>query len=522
MRLTNQFQKVCHFVIAISIIGCLSKTTAAQLVDDDLQFPYQAMVLKDKAEIRSGPGEVHYATGKLKLNSMVEVYRHDPGQWCAIRPVSGSFSLIAESAIEIVEEGIGRIVEDGTLAWVGTSLGPVDQALWQIKLKRGETVEILGQANWPRPDGHSTIWYQIAPPAGEFRWINEADIQRPPTLDELVSSSANRETVRAASRQEDTKPTGRRARYDSHVQPATYQSTHTNSPSSLSGDGTAKSQQLSSVNQGWRRSTRPMGRADEDRSSLQNSQGPGSTYSAQNSPNLNGFQAPSTPRSNWNSNARFASLNVDPIFDMKQSMADYDSRRDGPTGQVQDSRNSLDAKGATPLSQRLANIELRLTNELIKDPEQWQLLELRQVAKSVHDETNDPMERLQAQKFLTKLDSCREISTGYQNVNTGTQRARRDGTVGSGLSNTSSFSLGTTYDATGWLNELVRDGGTSQSNYVLQDANGNITHHIAPAPGLNLHRYLKTKVGVIGKRGFHTGLKLNHVTVERIVDLQRN
>jgi uncharacterized protein YgiM (DUF1202 family) len=532
MRFTNQLKIICLVVVATGVLGCCCKTTTAQLVDDDLQFPYQAMVLKDKAEIRSGPGEVHYATGKLKQNSMVEVYRHDPGGWCAIRPVNGSFSLIAESAIEIIEDGIGRIVEDGTQAWVGTSLGPVDQALWQIKLKRGEKVEILGQANWPRPDGHSTIWYQIAPPAGEFRWINDADIQQPPTLDQLVSANVNRNSSRTKPR--DTGETGSadlRRRQDSQVQPATYQSTFTSTPNNSSNGETAQSQPLKSLNQGWRRSTRPMRKSNDSYASTSSSSRTDLTPSARSNSNPDGFQTPLTTRPNWDSNARLASLDVNPIFDLKQSMANYDGRGYGTPGQPRNGLNSgafnslaqtsPAIPAATPLSLRLADIEMKLTNEMIKEPAQWRLLELRQAAKGVYDGTSDPLERLQAQKLLAKLDSCREISNGYQNVSTGTQ-ARRDGTVGSGLSNANSLSLGTTYDATGWLSELIRDGGTSPSEYALKDANGKVTHHISPAPGINLHRYLKTKVGVIGKRGYHTGLKLNHVTVERIVDLQRN
>ena len=81
--------------------------------------------------------------------------------------------------------------------------------------------------------------------------------------------------------------------------------------------------------------------------------------------------------------------------------------------------------------------------------------------------------------------------------------------------------MGTTYDAFGWLDKLVRDSGNSPSTFVIKDDSGKITHHVSPVPGLNLHRYLRQKVGVIGQRGYHQQLRLDHVTGERVVVLQK-
>jgi hypothetical protein len=91
--------------------------------------------------------------------------------------------------------------------------------------------------------------------------------------------------------------------------------------------------------------------------------------------------------------------------------------------------------------------------------------------------------------------------------------------IGTGVDDT--VTLGTTYDAYGWLNELVQENGSSPSTFVLEDENGRITYHISAAPGLNLNRYLKSKIGVIGQRGYHRHLNLNHVTAERVVLLEK-
>ena len=49
-------------------------------------FPYTAYVAVDDVYVRSGPGQNYYPTDKLKRGQEVEVYRHDPGGWCAVRP----------------------------------------------------------------------------------------------------------------------------------------------------------------------------------------------------------------------------------------------------------------------------------------------------------------------------------------------------------------------------------------------------------------------------------------------------
>ena len=58
-------------------------------------FPYKTFVAADDVYVRSGPGQNYYPTDKLKRGDEVEVYRHDPGGWCAIRPVPGSFAWVS-------------------------------------------------------------------------------------------------------------------------------------------------------------------------------------------------------------------------------------------------------------------------------------------------------------------------------------------------------------------------------------------------------------------------------------------
>ena len=54
-----------------AIISLLSVTAWSgfgerSFAQEDIDFPYQALVSKEKASVRSGPGAVHYATQTLK------------------------------------------------------------------------------------------------------------------------------------------------------------------------------------------------------------------------------------------------------------------------------------------------------------------------------------------------------------------------------------------------------------------------------------------------------------------------
>lgn len=135
--------------------------------------PYRVHVVGEDAVIHSGPSSNFYGTDRLPPGATVDVYRNDPGGWMAIRPPEGSFSLVQLDELELLENGLARINVDKAVAWVGTRLSAVKKPMWQVRLRRGEVVDVLGivdrqkyELGQEEPD-----WVQIKPPAGEFRWI---------------------------------------------------------------------------------------------------------------------------------------------------------------------------------------------------------------------------------------------------------------------------------------------------------------------------------------------------------------
>ena len=167
--------------LAVVALVCVSLTSPTFA---DEAFPYVAYVLGDDVYVRSGPGENYYPTDKLARGTAVEVYRHDPGGWYAIRPPETSFSWVASDYVEPLEDNLARITGDRVAARVGSALND-NRDVIQVQFYRGEEVEVLG-AQRVGDGPNARTWYKIAPPAGEFRWISGKFVDRqvydgPPT-----------------------------------------------------------------------------------------------------------------------------------------------------------------------------------------------------------------------------------------------------------------------------------------------------------------------------------------------------
>lgn len=478
---------------------------------DALKFPYEAFVLKDKTLILSGPGASHYPTEQLDQGATVEVYREDPGGWFAIRPVNGSFSLVPESALKILDGNVGRVIESGTQAWVGTKLGPVEKPLWQVKLKEKEIVEVLGVVSWPIPDGHSTTWYQIAPPSGEFRWVRREALELP-----------SEATVPVASNTSMNKSAG-----DAPILLAS--GVTSERVNSFDGDGADKlrrasleidpsgvSAEIQSVNRGWRPTPKPIGVGESLAELNRNrlgvgvlSDGTASQVSGGGGDSRFGYQGTMNLAAGGPKNDRFANRNIS---------------RDGFAKNLDLARQEGAALDSSMrYSRNLNDLEFQLTQELIKkDPPSWNLSDLEKAANAIYQTSNREKEKIQAERFLTKLKSCRAIQTGFKSTGSVSgigMDAASSQPVGTGVK--PKLDLSNTYDAHGWLSEIVRDDASGRIEYVLQDESGNITHHVGPSPGMNLKRYLRSRIGIVGQRGYASELKLDHVTATRVVLLEK-
>src|SRR3954467_7024915 len=134
--------------------------------------PYQARVIVAGATVRSGPGDNFYPTDTLSQGDLLEVYREKSGGWLGIRPPLNSFSWVAARDLIVKDGGLAEIARDNVPSRIGSRVTDKRNAS-QVRLKKGEGVEVVGE---------ETIggekWCKIAPPAGEFRWIQSSLVEK--------------------------------------------------------------------------------------------------------------------------------------------------------------------------------------------------------------------------------------------------------------------------------------------------------------------------------------------------------
>ena len=77
------------------------------------------------------------------------------------------------------------------------------------------------------------------------------------------------------------------------------------------------------------------------------------------------------------------------------------------------------------------------------------------------------------------------------------------------------------FDGSGWLMP-VHSSNQAAPPYALLNDEGFVLQYVTPAPGLNLRRYLKKEVGVIGQQSYLPALHTSHLTAHRVVMLDRH
>lgn len=143
--------------------------------------PEVGYVAVSRALVYSGPSEDYYPTHQLPQGTSVQIYHSTDSGWLAIRPPAGSFSWIPATDGYLLPGGKSvEITARNSVSWIGSSLGTAKQYRWQVQLNVGEQLTKLGEETIKDKEGKETLWYKIAPPNGEFRWIQSGSISRQP------------------------------------------------------------------------------------------------------------------------------------------------------------------------------------------------------------------------------------------------------------------------------------------------------------------------------------------------------
>lgn len=150
-------------------VGVQKNTTQDQSQESVVYFPMETA--EHATAVYASPSSQSYQVGKLPAKSKVEVYFRTNDGFCAIRPPQGSFSWINSRFVELETSTSGHILSPSGKA-IPSRVGGVSPAVSsavQVGLKDKQSVKVLGEISLE--DG--SVWYKIAPPPGEFRWIPE-------------------------------------------------------------------------------------------------------------------------------------------------------------------------------------------------------------------------------------------------------------------------------------------------------------------------------------------------------------
>lgn len=169
-------QRIFFFCVWALVVGACQNAVGAQknTMQDQSQesVVYFPMETADHATaVYASPSSQSYQVGKLPAKSKVEVYFRTNDGFCAIRPPQGSFSWINSRFVELETSTSGHILSPSGKA-IPSRVGGVSPAVSstvQVGLKDKQSVKVLGEISLE--DG--SVWYKIAPPPGEFRWIPE-------------------------------------------------------------------------------------------------------------------------------------------------------------------------------------------------------------------------------------------------------------------------------------------------------------------------------------------------------------
>jgi len=160
--------------LVIVLVSLCPSPAAAQ---SDLSFePYTVYVVEEKSHARCGPSDEYYRTDPLRRGQALEVYAETDDGWLGIRPPVESFCWVQAETIELDDTtDVGTVIEDRTVAWIGTHLGRARSYRWQVQMAKGEEVTVIGKSEREGPDGPQ-LWYRVVPPSGEYRWVRREQV----------------------------------------------------------------------------------------------------------------------------------------------------------------------------------------------------------------------------------------------------------------------------------------------------------------------------------------------------------
>jgi hypothetical protein len=210
-QLYNRFS-IFRFNTLLMLAFSLAVVHLTAAESEQKKVPEAVYVAVEQARLYAGPSSDFYPTGDAKRGTVLEVYHRTQNGWLGVRPPQGSFSWVPASQAYLLPGGrVIEIIDANSVSWIGTELGSAKQYRWQVQLKVGEQLTVLGEATIKNDtDDQEALWYKVSPPAGEFRWIEQTVVSKtaPPVAPTAIPSDSQvgSKAVEAQSAEPKSKP----------------------------------------------------------------------------------------------------------------------------------------------------------------------------------------------------------------------------------------------------------------------------------------------------------------------------
>ena len=487
------------------------------------EFPYNAYITAAESYAMSGPGMVgEYRTERLERGQRVTVYQQVPG-WCAIRPPHGAHSWVEGKYLDVINGDTARVKIAKLPSFIGSNLLS-RRDKYQVTLDAGEVVQYVEITE----TAHG-VWFKIAPPAGEFRWVSSAELGRDPTGD-AASVATGPITTTPLNAANDPPPSypGTSAANAASMDPAL------NAPGQISQWQSADSSRWRNLNPGTIVSTSGTGQV------IAQAPQPQPPYQAE-------------PK-NWSTAA-----NPNPAATTTASASTPAVAGTIPLGGPAPATTAADGTVSKSVMSGLDALELDLSAMLSEEPTAWNFSSFNQRSDRLLDQATSALERGKVRIFQNKIARFAEIKqrTLDQQALLASTPALNKPTAstvaGAATPAASPFALPKTstdwvpgarpgsliatqglgiggplkppatindpimgrYDAIGTLSR-VESSRPNAPKYALTEGK-KVLAFVSPGPGVELEAYVHQQIGIIGQKGYIPELKgATHITATTI------
>lgn len=504
-----------------AIAICIAAVCITLVVSDSTmaaEFPYRAVINADDVYVRSGPGQDYYPTEKLKQGEVVEVYRHDPGGWFAVRPPASSYSWVSARYVKEIGDGLLEVAIDGVVARVGSTLNQA-RDVWQVKLRKGEVLEMLDAG-----PGESGSWYRVSPPSGEFRWVYGRYVD--PTSGEAGLETADEDYADIKHIDGEIQPEATSDGYVRGVRPASHEGSY-----AVTRRGDAE--QFASH------------RRTRDEASLPEEPRRGSSFSSLRRADEGSIHRPASyqagsreadgeaiePERTSASADRIAAGQRhqepdDESRSQRRSSKSQPARREVPAGSISLELERLEAELAFAVAEgadldqleglfdRAVAASDRVRNRQELEQAESLIERIRRFAalrRQIENAEERMLLTIRRQQRAVKAEKARpaEQAVSYSKPSEESQRAEVETDA------VSVELVDSQFDGEGRL-VPVYSKRIGAPQYALLDQENRVRSYVTSAPGVNLRAYEGRHVGIIGSRGYSAELKAPHVVAQRV------